>query len=133
MFQADLNVALPEVVLAVYAMAALLWGAYAGREVGRSVLWLSCIVLALVGLWIGFQPEGARTGFSGSFVNDGFARFAKVLILFGAAAALAMSKEYLEKNDLLKFEYPVLIVLAAVGMMTMVSARDLIVLYIGLE
>ncbi|MFO1207643.1 MAG: NADH-quinone oxidoreductase subunit NuoN [Amaricoccus sp.] len=133
MDSANLNVVLPEVVLAVYAMAALMWGAYAGREVGKPVLWLSVILLALVGLWVGFQPEGTRTAFDGSFVNDGFARFSKVMVLFGAAAALALSKEYLEANGLLKFEYPVLIVLAVVGMMTMVSARDLIVLYLGLE
>ena len=128
-----LNVVAPEVVLAVFAMAALMWGAYAGREVGSSVLWASCVLLVLVGLWVGFQPEGARTAFDGSFVTDGFARFAKVLILFGAAAALAMSHDYLVKAGLMKFEYPVLIVLSVVGMMTMVSARDLIVLYMGLE
>jgi NADH-quinone oxidoreductase subunit N len=114
-------------------MAGLMWGAYAGREVGSGVLWGSCVLLVLVGLWVGFQPEGARSAFDGSFVSDGFARFAKVLILFGAAAALAMSHEYLIKAGLMKFEYPVLIVLSVVGMMTMVSAQDLIVLYMGLE
>ena len=133
MLAENLNVILPEAVLAVFAMAMLLWGAYAGREVGRHVLWASCIVLALVGLWVGFQPAGTRSAFDGSFVNDGFARFAKVMILFGAAAALALSKEYLEKAGLMKFEYPVLILLSAVGMMTMVSAQDLLVLYMGLE
>jgi NADH-quinone oxidoreductase subunit N len=128
-----LNVVAPEVLLAVFAMAALMWGAYAGREVGSSVLWGSCVLLVLVGLWVGFQPEGERLAFDGSFVSDGFARFSKVLILFGAAAALALSHDYLVKAGLMKFEYPVLIVLSVVGMMTMVSARDLIVLYMGLE
>ncbi len=71
--------------------------------------------------------------FDGSFVSDGFARFSKVMILFGAAATLALSHDYLVKAGLMKFEYPVLIVLSVVGMMTMVSARDLIVLYMGLE
>ncbi len=133
MFSADLNVVLPETVLAVCAMAGLMWGAFSGREIGGTLLWVASILLALVGFWVGFQPEGARTAFDGSFVSDGFARFSKVLILFGAAAALALSKEYLEKNDLMKFEYPVLVLLSVVGMMTMVSARDLIVLYLGLE
>jgi NADH-quinone oxidoreductase subunit N len=133
MFAEDLNVVAPEALLAVFAMAALMWGAYAGREVGRPVLWASSVLLVVVGLWIGFQPEGTRTAFDGSFVSDGFARFAKVMILFGAAAALALSHDYLEKTGLMKFEYPVLIVLSVVGMMTMVSARDLIVLYMGLE
>jgi NADH-quinone oxidoreductase subunit N len=133
MLEQDLNVVAPEAVLAVFAMAGLMWGAYAGREVGRPLLWASCAILVLVGLFIGFQPEGTRTAFDDSFVNDGFARFAKVMILFGAAAALALSQEYLDKAGLMKFEYPVLIVLSAVGMITMVSARDLIVLYMGLE
>jgi NADH-quinone oxidoreductase subunit N len=133
MLAESLNVVAPEIVLAVFAMAALMWGAYAGREVGSGVLWGSCVLLVLVGLWVGFQPEGARAAFDGSFVSDGFARFSKVMILFGAAAALAMSHEYLVKAGLMKFEYPVLIVLSVVGMMTMVSAQDLIVLYMGLE
>ena len=133
MFADNLNVVFPEALLAVFAMVMLLWGAYAGREVGKPVLWASCILLALVGLWVGFQPEGAREAFDGSFVSDGFARFAKVMILFGAAATLALSKEYLERAELLKFEYPVLILLSAVGMMVMVSAQDLLVLYLGLE
>ena len=74
MLAESLNVVAPELVLAVFAMAALMWGAYAGREVGSSVLWGSSVLLVLVGLWVGFQPEGARTAFDGSVVSDGFAR-----------------------------------------------------------
>ncbi len=133
MLSENLNVVAPEVVVALFAMAGLMWGAYSRREVGGPLLWASCLMLVAVGLFIGFQPEGTRTAFDGSFVSDGFARFAKVLILFGAAAALAMSHDYLTKTGLMKFEFPVLILLATVGMMTMVSARDLIVLYVGLE
>ncbi|MFT3972711.1 MAG: NADH-quinone oxidoreductase subunit NuoN [Amaricoccus sp.] len=133
MLEGTMNVVAPEIVLAIWAMVALMWGAYAKREVGGPVLWASVVVLALVGLWIGFQPEGTRTAFDGSFVSDGFARFSKVLILFGAAATLALAHDYLKANGLLKFEYSVLTVLSVVGMMTMVSARDLIVLYVGLE
>lgn len=134
MLDQDLTVIAPEVVLALSAMGALLWGAYGkGRELGRLILWLTVGLMVVVGLWIGFQSEGTATAFGGSFVNDGFSRFAKVMILFGGAAALAMSHDYLVKNDLMKFEYPVLILLATVGMMVMVSAMDLIVLYMGLE
>ena len=121
-------------MLAVFAMAALMWGAYAGREVGSPVLWASCVAAGR-GRALGRLPAGgrARRPSTARFVSDGFARFAKVMILFGAAAALAMSHDYLERAGLMKFEYPVLIVLSAVGMMIMVSARDLIVLYMGLE
>ena len=77
-------------------MAALMWGAYRrARGRRRGALGLRARCWSLVGLWVGFQPEGARTAFDGSFVSDGFARFAKVLILFGAAATLALSHDYL--------------------------------------
>ncbi|MBB5221826.1 NADH-quinone oxidoreductase subunit N [Amaricoccus macauensis] len=133
MLEGTLNVVAPEIVLALWSMVALMWGAYSKRETGGPVLWATVVVLTLVGLWIGFQPEGTRTAFDGSFVSDGFARFSKVMILFGAAATLALARDYLVRHALLKFEYSVLTVLSVVGMMTMVSARDLIVLYVGLE
>ena len=133
MLSQNLAVVAPEIALAVAAMAILMWGAYSPREVGGPALWLTALLLAITGLWVGFQPEGTRLAFEGAFVSDGFARFAKVLILLTAAAGLALSGEYLRKASLLKFEYPVLVILACVGMMTMVSARDLMVLYLGLE
>ncbi|PJN96357.1 NADH-quinone oxidoreductase subunit NuoN [Amaricoccus sp. HAR-UPW-R2A-40] len=133
MLSQNLAVVAPEIALAVAAMAILMWGAYSPREVGRPALWLTALLLAIAGLWVGFQPEGTRLAFDGAFVSDGFARFAKVLILLTAAAGLALSGDYLRKASLLKFEYPVLVILACVGMMTMVSARDLMVLYLGLE
>ena len=67
------------------------------------------------------------------FVEDGFARFAKVVILLSAAAVLVMSEGYMKSRDLLRFEYPVLVALSVVGMMMMVSAGDLMALYMGLE
>jgi NADH-quinone oxidoreductase subunit N len=134
MLAQDLSVVAPELVLALFAMASLMWGAFAtGRDPSLHILWASAAMLVLAGLWVGFQPEGTRAAFDGSFVSDGFARFAKVVVLFGAAATLAMGAEFLARTNLLKFEYPVLLVLASVGMMVMVSASDLIVLYMGLE
>ena len=67
------------------------------------------------------------------FIDDGFARFAKVVILLSAAAVLVMSVDYMRRRDLMKFEYPILIVLAVVGMMMMVSSGNLMSLYMGLE
>jgi NADH-quinone oxidoreductase subunit N len=133
MLSQNLAVVAPEIALALAAMAILMWGAYSPREIGGPALWLTALLLAIAGLWVGFQPEGTRLAFDGAFVSDGFARFSKVLILLTAAAGLALSAEYLRKASLLKFEYPVLVILACVGMMTMVSARDLMVLYLGLE
>ena len=75
----------------------------------------------------------AQVAFFGMFTDDAFARFAKVTILISAAAVLAMSADYMDRHRMLRFEYPILITLAAIGMMLMVSASDLLSLYMGLE
>jgi len=134
MLSADLSTVLPEVLLAVFAMLSLLWGVYFGKDAqARPILWTSVAVLVALALFIGFQEPGTREAFDRMFINDGFSRFAKVVILLGAAIMLALSEEYLTRNHLMKFEFPILIVLAVLGMMMMVSAGDLMALYMGLE
>ena len=82
--------------------------------------------------YIGVTGEGTRVAFGGSFIEDGFARFAKITILRSAARDPGRSaSDYMEKSDLLRFEYPILITLSVIGMMVMVSSGDLIVLYNG--
>jgi len=130
---ADLAIALPEIMLALYAMAALMGAVFTGKDqVAGLLTWLTGGVFVLLALWIG-TGDGTHVAFAGSFVDDGFARFAKVTILLAAAAVLVMSQEYMARRGLLRFEYPILIALATVGMMVMVSAGDLITLYMGLE
>ena len=134
MITADLNTVLPEVVLAVYAMAALIFAVYTTKNATAPMLvWSTAILMAVLAFWIGTSGAGTNTAFDGAFVDDGFARFAKVVILLSAAAILVMSQEYLAHRALLKFEYPILIALATVGMMMVVSAGDLMALYMGLE
>ncbi|MEP3295465.1 MAG: NADH-quinone oxidoreductase subunit NuoN [Pseudoruegeria sp.] len=134
MNSADFSVVLPEVFLAVFAMATLLLAVYGGKDqLSRQMVWVTSGVFALVALWIGLTTGEPQTAFNGMFNDDGFSRFAKVTILLSAAAILLMSEGYMSKRDLLRFEYPVLITLAVVGMMLMVSAGDLIALYMGLE
>lgn len=134
MISADIETTLPEIVLAVYAMLALMGAVYTGKDRSAPLLvWLTSAVFVILGLWIGFGGTGRTVAFGGAFIDDGFARFAKVMILFSAAAILLMSQEYMARRDLLRFEYPVLLALAVVGMMVMVSAGDLMALYMGLE
>lgn len=131
----DLNVILPEIVLSVYAIGALLGVAYTGKDrMAGMLVWLTAAVLVTMALWIGAASEqGTRTAFGGMFNDDGFARFAKVAILLSAAAVLLLGQDYMERRGILRFEYPVLVTLATVGMMVMVSAGDLMALYMGLE
>ncbi|MEM9522383.1 MAG: NADH-quinone oxidoreductase subunit NuoN [Pseudomonadota bacterium] len=134
MISADLSVVLPEVILAVYAMTALIFAVYTGKDgMAAPLTWLTSVIFAALALFIGLEGEGNVAAFDGAFVNDGFSRFAKVTILVSAAAILLMGQRFMERLHLLRFEYPVLISLAVVGMMTMVSAGDLMTLYVGLE
>lgn len=131
---ADINTMLPEIVLALYAMVALIAIVYTGKDaMARLSLWLTSIVFVGMAAWIATSGEGTSVAFGGMFVDDAFSRFAKVTILLSAAAVLLMSEEYMTRRDLLRFEYPLLVALAAVGMMVMVSAGDLMALYMGLE
>ncbi|MCE2736839.1 MAG: NADH-quinone oxidoreductase subunit NuoN [Rhodobacter sp.] len=130
----DFQIVLPEVIIAVCAMAALMFGVTAGKDKTASLLvWITSGLFVLMAVWIGAGGDGVRSAFGGMFIDDPFARFAKVTILLSAAAVLAMSRDYMQRRDLLRFEYPVLVALAVVGMMLMVSAGDLMTLYMGLE
>ena len=129
----DIDVIRPEVYLAVYSMLALIGAAFTTRDRTTPLLiWLTAAVLAAMAWWIGTK-DGLDLAFEGSFVDDGFARFAKVTILLSAAVVLLLSQDYLARANVLRFEYPILVALSALGMMVMVSAGDLIVLYMGLE
>ncbi len=134
MISADLQIVLPEVLLAAYAMVALLAAVYTTKDGMAPLLtWLTAALFVVLAFMIGTGSDGTQTAFDGMFVDDGFARFSKVVILLSAAAILVMSQDYLQRRNLLRFEYPLLVALAVVGMMVMVSAADLMVLYMGLE
>src|SRR6476619_5381935 len=129
----DLVPVLPEIVLALGAMALLMFGAFRGEGSARAVNWLSILLLAAAGAAVVLLPPGKLTTFGGSFVVDQFARFLKLLALAGSAAAIFMSLDYLRAEKQERFEYPILIVLSATGMLMLISAADLIALYLGLE
>jgi len=131
--QLNLVAMLPELTLAIGAMALLMVGAFSRPDRGELVLWLAVGVFALAGVFVA-MGEGTVTLFSGSFIVDPYARLLKLMALVGAAIALIMSIDFWRDTDGgLKFEYPVLALLATTGMMMMISAYDLIALYVGLE
>ncbi|MFY8038713.1 MAG: NADH-quinone oxidoreductase subunit NuoN [Bosea sp. (in: a-proteobacteria)] len=128
----DLMPALPELVLAIGALAMVLIGAMQGEKSLRLLEMLAVILFGVAGLLV-LTQTGKLVTFNGAFVVDGFARFMKVLTLIGAAAAVVMSSDYIRREGIARFEFPILIVLATIGMMMMVSANDLIALYVGVE
>ncbi len=134
MLQADLTTILPEIILSIYAMVALVAAVYTGKDKTAPMLvWVTSALFVVMGVWIGMNGSGSISAFGGMYTDDAFSRFGKVTILLAAAAVLVMSQEYMQRRGLLRFEYPLLIVLAVVGMMVMVSAGDLMTLYMGLE
>lgn len=124
---------LPELVLAVGAMLLLMLGAYRGQGTTRLVTALAVVLLVVTGVLELWLPAGKLTTFGGSFIVDDFARFLKILALIGSAATLVLSAEFLSDPSRRIFEYAILVLLSTLGMMVLISAGDLIMLYLGLE
>ena len=134
----DLNASLflvrPEVILSFSALVLLLLSAWRS-EAGRLASILAVAALVGAGAYVvQFMAAGTDAlAFDGLIGNDAFGNFAKILIYFAAAISLMIAPRFLEKMGAMRAEYPVLILLAAIGMGIMVSATDLVTLYIGLE
>jgi NADH-quinone oxidoreductase subunit N len=125
--------ALPEILLAVAALALVTLGAIRGERANR-LIQAGCVAAMLVAIVLVLQQGSGRVeSFGGSFVSDAFTRFMKVLVLLGSIAGILLSLAYLRDERIERFEYPILILLSTIGMMMMVSAGDLIALYLGLE
>lgn len=127
----SLFITLPEIILSVGSLALLMIAAFGGDRQTRlvSVLAVGLLVAALVA---SLNPGG--TAFDGLYRADNFSSFAKVLIFAGAAVAVMLAPDFFARNGgELRAEYPILILLSSVGMGMMVSASDLLTLYVGLE
>ena len=125
---------LPEILLALAALVVLLIGVVANkRDHSTALTGVAISVLTILAIWVAVQGNNSGVLFNGGFINDGFARFMKVLVLAGSAFVLLLSLSSARENGIAKFEYAVLIMLATVGTMLMISANDLMTLYVGLE
>ncbi len=124
---------LPEIVLALGAMGLLMVGVGLGERSAALVNSTAFLLLLGVGALVVWVPGGRHVLFDGSFVVDDYARFLKLLALTGTAGALLLSLDYLRAERQEKFEYGALFLLSTLGMMLLISAGDLIALYLGLE
>jgi NADH-quinone oxidoreductase subunit N len=130
----DLNLGLarPEIFLAIAALALLVIGVSLGDRHTRLVAWASVVSL-VVAMVLAITDSADGLAFHGLFVADDYARFAKILSFGAAALAIIMSLDYAEREGMARFELPLLMLLASLGMALMISANDLISLYVGLE
>ena len=136
----DLIPAMPELFMAAAIMTLLMLGVFhkngtADQDVAstRAISWLSLLTLGLTLLLVGTLSGERLIAFNNMFISDAFAVFCKVLVLLGSALTLVIARGFIERHGMARFEYPILVVFATLGMMLMISANDLISLYLGLE
>ena len=125
--------ALPEILLAAGALALVLIGAFRGEKSFGLINTLAFLMLAFVGVLIAMQDAVTVSAFNGAFISDSFGRFMKIAVLIGSAVTLMISGDYLKATGSQQFEFPILVALSTLGMLLMISAGDLIALYLGLE
>src|SRR5450631_3948045 len=124
---------LPEIILAVGAMVLLMMGAWRGDQATPALSGFAVMLLILAGVLILLMSGERTVAFGGSFVVDRFSKFLKLLVLVGSIGAILLSVEFLRDLQRRRFEYPILILLSTTGMLLLISAADLIALYLGFE
>jgi NADH-quinone oxidoreductase subunit N len=134
MIYADFLVILPELILIIFCLLCLLVASFFDTPKTSNTILLATIgILIIVAFLIYFSPHNGSLAFEGAFVRDSFAQYLQITILLSVAALLILSKEYLLKHKLLKFEYPILVAFSALGMLVVISSGNLLVLYLGVE
>lgn len=133
-FSAELPWLQAELILAIFALLGAVAGAWFGDKFSGALSWLGALALVAAGVFgLVFDPSAPQVLFGGALVVDGFSTFAKALIAFSAAATLLLGADHFATTNERRFEFPILTVLAVLGMFIMVGARDLITLYVGVE
>jgi len=134
-YSMQLMMVLPELVLSLGAILLMLVAAWGGQNATKLVSWASIAVLIGAGIALAGPASAGGEAFGGLYRPDMFAAFAKALIFFAAAVSILIAPRFFQTSsgDDLRPEYPVLILLSAAGMGMMVSAGDLMSLYVGLE
>ena len=130
---ASLLAVLPELILTAGGLVLMLVAAWCGEASSRVVHWLSVLTLALAGIALSTSLANGPVAFDGLVRADAFSAFAKAMIYAAAAAAILLAPRYFRTDGKERPEYPVLILFSAIGMGMMVSAGDLLTLYVGLE
>ncbi|KKC24427.1 NADH-quinone oxidoreductase subunit NuoN [Sphingomonas sp. SRS2] len=130
---ASLALTMPELILSIGAMALLMVAAFGGDGLSRAIGWGAVALFAAASFSLLGPAGNGGPGFDGLYIADSFAAFAKLLIYIAAAVSVIIAPGFFARAGALRAEYPILILFSAVGMGMMVSASDLLTLYVGLE
>ena len=130
----DILILAPEILLIIYSIIAILIASFLKSKKSYNLIFQTTVIIFLISaLILYFTPFEIQTNVSGIFIRDTFSKFFQILILLSVSCLLFMSKQYLQKNNLFKPEYPILIIFSTLGMMIMISSHNFLLLYLGLE
>jgi len=130
----DILIIGPELILFIFCLISLLIGSFYDSVKTSNIIFFTTIaILILLAILIYISPYNTIPAFQGAFIRDAFAQYFQITILLSVAALLVLSKEYLIKCGLLKFEYPILIAFSTLGMLVVISSGNLLILYLGIE
>ncbi|MEC7185098.1 MAG: NADH-quinone oxidoreductase subunit N, partial [Pseudomonadota bacterium] len=131
--QLDIMAILPELILFFGAMGLLMVGVFSSSNLSRPISLSSIILLLVAAIVVLFQSEEAQFAFNGALLMNDFTALMKALTFLAVAASLVLAHDFMHLEKIERFEYPVLVLLASCGMSIMISANDLIAVYMGLE
>ena len=130
----DILILGPEILLIIYSIIAILIASFLKSNKSYNLIFQATVIIFLISaLILYFTPFEIQTNVNGIFIRDTFSKFFQILILLSVSCLLFMSKQYLQKNNLFKPEYPILIIFSTLGMMIMISSNNFLLLYLGLE
>ena len=129
----SLPVVLPEAVLAAGTLALVLYGALRGERASNLVTEIAVGLLGVVFIVLVAKNRPMGVTFYGSFADDAFTRFMSAVALIGSLATMVLSAEFMRKERIGGFEFPILILICTLGILMLISADDFIALYLGLE
>ncbi len=133
MLEQSLAIGAPEIVLGLGAIALLMLGVFRGDSALRLLSWAAVVIFVLAGMTVVDDAPGRMLAWNDLYVADNLSSFLKILMLVGAGTTVLMAIPYLERLQATRFEFPVLITLSTLGMFVLVSANNLLSLYVGLE
>ena len=133
----SLRLGAPEEWLSVAGLGLLMVAAWGGDKAARLIALLAITALVVAGVLVApslaSHAGPATAAFQGQYAGDAFAGFAKLLIYVSAIVTLIVAPRFFERLGGMRAEFALLVLFASLGMGLMVSATDLIMLYIGLE
>ena len=123
----------PEIALTVFSMLALMYGLFIKKDSFIKTSNFSILILVIISILIYFDLKTEFANFNNFFSHSDFIKYFKILVLFGSASTLIISKNYFIDSKISKFEIPVLILFATLGMLLMISSNNLMAMYLSIE